>query len=199
MFDLNLLEIFLQTRQRRVLELPDFKKAAVLVAVLLEPEPCLILTKRTNHLSTHSGQIAFAGGGMDAGESPVQAALREAHEEIGLEPSLVQVLGLLDDVWTPAGFHVTPVLGVVSSQAVLTPNPAEVAQVLYVPLTDLKNIQPHFEQKTLPASARVPSSEARQRAVPHLYWQGIDIWGMTAFVILGLLEAAGLATIPEEG
>ena len=188
MFDVNALEQRLRNRERRILEIPDFKKAAVLVAILLEPEPCLILTQRTSNLSTHSGQIAFAGGGMDAGETPSQTALREAWEEIGLEPSLVQVLGLLDDVWTPAGFHVTPVLGIVSSQAVLKANPAEVAQVLYVPLTDLKNVQPHHEQKTLPITARVPSFETRQRAVPHLHWQGIDIWGMTAFVILDLFE-----------
>jgi 8-oxo-dGTP pyrophosphatase MutT (NUDIX family) len=181
----------LQTRQRRELEIPEFRRAAVLVAILNTPNPALILTKRTSSLSTHSGQIAFAGGGLDADETPTQAALREAWEEIGLEPSLVQVLGQMDDVWTPAGFHVTPVLGVVSSQAQFTPNHAEVERLLFVPLAELAQTKPHFEQKTLPPSSRVPSFETRHRAVPHYFWGDVDIWGMTAFVIgdlLGLLE-----------
>jgi 8-oxo-dGTP pyrophosphatase MutT (NUDIX family) len=181
----------LQNRQRRELEIPEFRRAAVLVAILDSPDPTLILTKRTSTLSTHSGQIAFAGGGLDDNETPTQAALREAWEEIGLEPSLVQVLGLLDDVWTPAGFHVTPVLGVVSSQAQFAPNHAEVEALLFVPLADLAQTKPHFEQKILPPSSRIPSFESRSRAVPHYLWRDVDIWGMTAFVIgdlLGLLE-----------
>ena len=183
MLDLSAFEQRLVNRQRRILQIPDFRKAAVLVAVLLEPEPSIILTKRTSNLSTHSGQIAFAGGSLDAFETPVEAALREAHEEIGLEPKHVQVLGLLDDVWTPAGFHVTPVVGLVSSQALLQPNPAEVAQLLFVPLADLRLIEVTYEQKILAASARVPSFESHERAVPHYFWQDTDIWGMTAFVI----------------
>jgi 8-oxo-dGTP pyrophosphatase MutT (NUDIX family) len=188
MFDLSAFENKLQNRPRRILEIPDFRPAAVLVAILLEPEPSLILTKRTSHLKSHSGQIAFAGGSLDALETPVQAALREAHEEIGLEPSLVRVLGLMSDVWTPVGFHVTPVVGLVSSAAVLHPNPSEVAQLLFVPLSDLHLIKPTYEQKTLPTSARVPTFETRERAVPHYLWQGHDIWGMTAFVIQEFLE-----------
>ncbi len=186
--NLALLEQNIANRQRRILELPDFRKAAVLVALRLEPEPCLILTQRSSNLSTHSGQIAFAGGGIEAGETPIEAALREANEEIGLESSLVTVLGLLDDVWTPAGFHVVPVVAVVSSEAILRPNPAEVAKLLYVPISDLQLMTPIFEQRTLPISARVPAFETRERAVPHYLWQGVDIWGMTAFVIMKLLE-----------
>ena len=178
----------LQAQERRVLELPDFRQAAVLVAITLEPEPSLILTQRTAHLSRHSGQIAFAGGSLEVGETATQAALREAHEEIGLEPSCVEVLGLLGDVWTPVGFHVTPVLGVVSASAQFLPNTGEVARLLFVPLADLRQMTPTFELKILPASARVPDFESRERAVPHLLWQDTDIWGMTAFVILGLLE-----------
>ena len=188
MLDLLALENHLSRRSRRILEIPDFRRAAVLVAILLEPEPSLILTQRTSTLSTHSGQIAFAGGSLDASETPIQAALREADEEIGLEPKHVRVLGLLNDVWTPAGFHVTPVVGIVSSQAQLKPNPAEVAKLLVVPIADLRFIEVTYEQKTLPASARVPVFENRERAVPHYLWQGTDIWGMTAFVIQEFLE-----------
>jgi 8-oxo-dGTP pyrophosphatase MutT (NUDIX family) len=184
------LEQQVQKRQRRELHLPEFRRAAVLVGILEQPEPALILTKRTSTLSTHSGQIAFAGGGLDALETPTQAALREAWEEIGLEPALVRVLGLLDDVWTPAGFHVTPVLGLVSSAAQFKPNPAEVERLLFVPLAELAALAVQFEHKTLPPSSRVPNFETRNRAVPHYLWREFDIWGMTAFVIgdlLGLL------------
>jgi 8-oxo-dGTP pyrophosphatase MutT (NUDIX family) len=186
------LEQRLQAHQRRELEIPGFRKAAVLVAILDLPEPCLILTQRTSTLSTHSGQIAFAGGGIDALENPTQAALREAWEEIGLELKLVRVLGLMNDVWTPAGFHVTPVVGIVSGNAHLTPNPAEVAQVLRVPLAELAQLTVQFEHKILPPQSRVPHFESRERAVPHYLWREFDIWGMTAFVIgdlLGLLKA----------
>jgi 8-oxo-dGTP pyrophosphatase MutT (NUDIX family) len=182
------LEQCLQARERRELEIPEFRRAAVLVAILDLPEPALILTKRTSTLSTHSGQIAFAGGGMDTPETPTQAALREAWEEIGLEPKLVQVLGLLDDVWTPAGFHVTPVVGVVSAGAQLKPNPAEVEQLLFVPLAELAQLTVQFEHKTLPPNSRVPGFETRERAVPHYLWREFDIWGMTAFVIGNLLD-----------
>ena len=192
MLDLLALENFLSSRSRRILEIPDFRQAAVLVAILLEPEPSLILTKRTSTLSTHSGQIAFAGGSLDANETPTQAALREADEEIGLEPKHVRVLGLLNDVWTPAGFHVTPVVGIVSSQAQLKPNPAEVAKLLVVPIADLRFIEVTYEQKILPVAARVPVFENRERAVPHYLWQGTDIWGMTAFVIQEFLELTAL-------
>lgn len=182
------LERLLEQRQRRELVIPEFRRAAVLVALMLEPAPSLILTKRTSTLSTHSGQIAFAGGSLDQGETPTQAALREAWEEIGLEPQWVQTLGLLDDVWTPAGFHVTPVLGVVSSQAVLRPNPSEVAALLRVPLAELAVLEVRYEHKILPVASRVPNFESHERTVPHYLWREHDIWGMTAFVIGHLLE-----------
>ncbi len=187
MFDLSNLEQRLAARQRMILEIPDFRQAAVLVGIQLEPVPRLVLTERSANLSTHSGQIAFPGGSLDATETPIQAALREANEEIGLEPSAVHVLGLLDDVWTPAGFHVTPVLAVISSDATWQINTNEVAQLLFVPITDLQTIQVTYEQKILPSTARIPEFESRDRAVPHYLWGNTDIWGMTAFVIQKLL------------
>jgi 8-oxo-dGTP pyrophosphatase MutT (NUDIX family) len=178
----------LESRKRLVLEIPEFRRAAVLVGVQLEPEPTLVLTQRSTNLPTHQGQIAFPGGSLEVGETVTEAALREALEEIGLEPSLVRVLGLLDDVWTPAGFHVTPVLSVISSGAVLHPSPLEVERLLSVPLSELARIEPVLEHKILPDNARVPSFETHHRAVPHYLWRDVDIWGMTAFVIGGLLE-----------
>ena len=147
--NLERLKNTMQTRQRRILELPEFRRAAVLVPLVLEPEAHLILTLRTAHLPTHKGQISFPGGSLHDLETPVTAALREAQEEIGLDSSLVQVLGMLDDVWTPQGFHVTPVLGLLEKPAKLEADPNEVAQILHVPLEVLQHLQPRYEPRNL--------------------------------------------------
>jgi 8-oxo-dGTP pyrophosphatase MutT (NUDIX family) len=190
--NLERLENTLKTRIRRELELPEFRRAAVLVPVVLEPGPHLILTLRTAHLPTHKGQISFPGGSLHDLEMPIEAALREAHEEIGLNSSLVRVLGMLDDVWTPQGFHVTPVLGLLEQPATLEADANEVAQILRVPLEELQNLKPRYEPRNLPPNAKLPSDpkayRARANEVLHYDWQGFDIWGMTAWVISELLE-----------
>lgn len=190
--NLERLENRLKTRERRVLELAEFRRAAVLVPVVLEPEPHLILTVRTAHLPTHKGQISFPGGSTHDLETPIEAALREAYEEIGLDSNLVQVLGMLDDVWTPQGFHVTPVLGLLEKPATLEANANEVARILHVPLEELQVLKPRYEPRNLPPNAKLPSDpkayRARANEVLHYDWQGFDIWGMTAWVISNVLE-----------
>jgi 8-oxo-dGTP pyrophosphatase MutT (NUDIX family) len=182
----------LQTRTRRELELPGFRRAAVLVPVVIKPEPYLILTVRTTHLPTHKGQISFPGGSLHNLETPITAALREAQEEIGLDSKLVQVLGMLDDVWTPQGFHVTPVLGLLEKPVSLEPDANEVAKILHVPLEELQVLQARYEPRNLPPNAKLPTDpqayRARSNEVLHYDWQGYDIWGMTAWVISDLLE-----------
>ena len=190
--NLDQLENTLITRERRALELPEFRRAAVLVPVVLEAEPYFILTVRTAHLPTHKGQISFPGGSIDHLETPIEAALREAKEEIGLESQFVRVLGLLDDVWTPQGFHVTPVLGVLEKPVHLEPDPNEVAQVLHVPLSELQVLEVRYEARNLPPNAKLPSDprayRTRSNEVLHYDWRGFDIWGMTAWVISDVLE-----------
>ena len=88
--------------------------AAVLVAFTDRPRPGLILTVRREHLRTHAGQVAFPGGRIDPGEDPVTAALREAHEEIMLDPKLVEVVGPIEPYRTITDYVVTPVLGVIT-------------------------------------------------------------------------------------
>ena len=190
--NLERLKNAVQSRERRILELPEFRRAAVLVPLVVEPEPHLILTVRTAHLPTHKGQISFPGGSLHDLETPIEAALREASEEIGLDSSLVNVLGLLDDVWTPQGFHVTPVLGLLEQAATLVADPNEVAQILHVPLEELRVLKPRHEPRNLPPNAKLPSDpkayRARSNEVLHYDWQGFDIWGMTAWVISDVLE-----------
>jgi 8-oxo-dGTP pyrophosphatase MutT (NUDIX family) len=119
-------------------------QASVLVGIVTHDEPTILLTERTTHLSTHSGQVAFPGGKRDATDrDAAHTALREAQEEIGLEPSHVAVLGSLPTYTTGTRFIVTPVISLVEPGQVLKPNPHEVADVFEVPLAFLMNPAHH--------------------------------------------------------
>jgi 8-oxo-dGTP pyrophosphatase MutT (NUDIX family) len=119
-------------------------QAAVLVGMVMRETPTVLLTQRTAHLSTHSGQIAFAGGKCDPHDTDAAAtALREAQEEVGLSPAHVEVLGHLPQYITGSAFHVTPVVALLSPQLSLTPNPHEVQDAFEVPLSFLMNPAHH--------------------------------------------------------
>ena len=112
--------------------------ASVLLAIVLRAQPMVLLTERTVHLSTHSGQVAFPGGRADPEDaSPADTALREAQEEVGLERDFVEVLGNLPTYVTGSSFIITPVVGLVRPDCVLAPNPYEVAELFEVPLAFL--------------------------------------------------------------
>lgn len=118
--------------------------ASVLVPIVLRPEPTVLLTERTLHLSSHSGQVAFPGGRRDPEDGSAEAtALREAYEEVGLEPGSVEVLGRLPVYVTGTAYSVTPVVGLVSPDVQYRPNPYEVADVFEVPLAFLLNPAHH--------------------------------------------------------
>jgi 8-oxo-dGTP pyrophosphatase MutT (NUDIX family) len=118
--------------------------ASVLVPIILRERPTVLLTQRTAHLSTHSGQIAFPGGKVDADDADAAAtALREAQEEVGLDPQFVQVLGNLPVYVTGSSFIITPVVALVQTGFELMPNPHEVADVFEVPLDFLMNPANH--------------------------------------------------------
>jgi 8-oxo-dGTP pyrophosphatase MutT (NUDIX family) len=155
--------------------------AAVLVG-LVEREAGLsvLLTRRADTLTNHSGQVAFPGGRCDHGEQPWETALREAEEEIGLDRSFVRVVGLGDAYETVTGFRVIPVVGFVRLGFALTPSPAEVADVFEVPFAFLMNPANH--------ERRVQEFQGRQRhyyAMPH---EDRLIWGATAGMLRGLYE-----------
>ena len=119
-------------------------QAAVLIPIVMRSEPTVLLTLRTSHLSTHSGQIAFPGGKVDASDiDAVAAALREASEEVGLVAECIDVLGQLPEYVTGSAFHVTPVVALVRADFSLALNPHEVAEVFEVPLHFLMNPANH--------------------------------------------------------
>ena len=118
--------------------------ASVLLPLVMHERPTVLLTQRTNHLSTHSGQIAFPGGKADDTDADaVATALREAHEEVGLERGFVQVLGALPTYITGSAFIITPVVALVQPGFTLEPNADEVADVFEVPLDFLMNPANH--------------------------------------------------------
>ncbi len=154
-------------------------QAAVLVAVTDRAEPGVILTRRTDTLSRHAGQIAFPGGRIDPGDaSPSAAALREAEEEIALPRDRVTLVGAADRYRTVTGFEVTPVIGVVPPDLVFTPAAAEVAAVFEVPLGFLLDSGNHVEASV--------EWQGRNRHYYEIIWGEHRIWGATAAMIVNL-------------
>lgn len=160
--------------------------AAVLVGLVTRGDELrAILTRRTDALRQHAGQVSFPGGRMDPGDAdPASTALREAHEEIGLAPGAATVLGYLDPLLTITGYRVVPVVALVPGDFVARPDAAEVADVFEVPLRDLLD----------PANLEAVELELRGRARRVLQFRefapapGQRIWGATASILLNLRE-----------
>jgi 8-oxo-dGTP pyrophosphatase MutT (NUDIX family) len=157
--------------------------AAVLVG-LVEREGgyTVLLTRRADTLRSHTGQVAFPGGRCDPGETPWETALREAHEEIGLDPGLVELAGLSTPFRTAGtGFQITPVVGFIEPGFELTPNPAEVADIFETPfgfLMDPANLEQ--QERETPAGDR--------RRFYAATWEGQYIWGTTAGMLRALYD-----------
>jgi len=154
-------------------------QAAVLVPVTDRPDPGVILTRRTDTMKRHAGQVAFPGGRIDPDDADaVAAALREAEEEIALPRDRVTLVGTSDQYRTVTGYLVTPVIGVVPADLTLVPSAAEVADVFEVPLDFLLDSGNHLE-----------ASVEWQGHIRHYYeihWGEQRIWGATAAMIVNL-------------
>jgi 8-oxo-dGTP pyrophosphatase MutT (NUDIX family) len=151
--------------------------ASVLVPIVMRQRPTVLLTERTLHLSNHSGQIAFPGGKVDEDDADASAtALRETYEELGLESSMVHVLGTLPQYVTGSAFIITPVVGLVQATFSLIPNRHEVADVFEVPLDFLMNPANHQRH-----AFEWEGSRREWFSMP--YWDNTTerfIWGATA-------------------
>jgi 8-oxo-dGTP pyrophosphatase MutT (NUDIX family) len=154
--------------------------AAVLVPLVQRPELTVLLTQRATRLRSHAGQVSFPGGRIEAADgSPRAAALREAHEEIGLEERFVSVIGYLPDHIVMTGFRVTPVVAFVQPGFTLTPDVREVEDTFEVPVSYI------FD----PANYRVRRRSGFTGEEVEFYdlpWQGRDIWGATAGMLMTL-------------
>ncbi|WOF74821.1 CoA pyrophosphatase [Parvibaculaceae bacterium PLY_AMNH_Bact1] len=158
---------------------PDLRLAAVLVPIIEhEAGPTVLLTRRADHLNSHSGQVAFPGGKVDPGETPVDGALREAEEEVGLDRSFVDVAGFLNPYETGTGFRILPVISFVRPGFSLTPEPGEVAEIFEVPLNFLMNVDNHERHSVF--------WRGKRRAYYAMPYQGHYIWGATAGMIRNL-------------
>jgi len=156
----------------------DPRPAAVLVAVTDRPQPGLILTQRPHDMRDHPGQVALPGGKLDPGENSIEAALREAEEELALRASDVRVVGATDRYLTGTGFEITPVLGMIPPDLPLRANPAEVESWFEVPLATVLDPTKYDEQSALWRGA--------ERRYYELHHEGYRIWGVTAAILLNL-------------
>jgi 8-oxo-dGTP pyrophosphatase MutT (NUDIX family) len=168
--------------QRQTVSIPGFHHAAVLVPVIhCAEEPELLLTRRTEEVESHKGQVAFPGGMVEEGDRDiVHTALREANEELGIDSGVIEVLGLLDDHATPTGFIITPVLGLIRGIPTLQVNAEEVAETFLLPL------------RFFTSHANVRCEQREFLGVVHDVWfyDGAPhvIWGATAAIVRGLLR-----------
>lgn len=161
--------------------LPErMSRAAVLVPIVDRPEGLsVLLTVRASHLKNHAGQISFPGGRVEPGDvSPWEAALREAREEIGLEPGFVSPVGYLRDHLVISGFRVTPAVGFVQPGFTLRLDTTEVEEVFEVPLEFIIDPANHLARERHFAGMTVPTWE-----IPY---EGRRIWGATASMLISL-------------
>jgi 8-oxo-dGTP pyrophosphatase MutT (NUDIX family) len=158
------------------------KPAAVLVPIVLrENEPTMLLTQRTDHLSSHAGQVAFPGGRIDESDiDAVDAALREAEEETGLARSFVEPLGFLDTYMTVTAYHVVPVVALVKPGFMITPQANEVSAVFEVPLRFLMTSENHEKHSR--------EWQGKQRYYYAMPYENRYIWGATAGMIRNLYD-----------
>ncbi len=165
------------------LEVESSRAAGVLVPLFDEAgEARVVLTRRAAHLRLHTGEVAFPGGRLEAGEKPMAGALREANEEIGLEPAEVEVVGELAPLMTvSSGSRISPFVGVLRGRPRLAPNPAEVARIFDVSLAELASDGTYREERW-----DLPGHE--DRAMHFFELDEETIWGATARILTELLE-----------
>lgn len=178
----HLIHMKMKGRKSLVLNPPNFTHSAVLIPIFAENgEIKFILTKRTESLKKHKGEISFPGGRKDKQDRYLEeTALRETEEEIGVKRRLVKVVGRLDDLFTMTRYIISPFIGIISEEVECHANTREVAEILYVPMDVFLN-EELFSEKDLPQNGL-------HFPVYYYYWNNYEIWGATAYIINQLVE-----------
>ncbi|WP_430428100.1 CoA pyrophosphatase [Parasphingorhabdus sp.] len=165
-------------------DIAGLRDAAVLIAVTDRPDPGVIFVQRPNHMRNHPGQVAFPGGKIDPGDSDaIDAALREAHEEVALERVHVDIIGLTDSFQSGSGYNIQPVLGVIPPDLPFVADPSEVESWFEAPLEfilDPKNRTIHEG-----------TWNGRRRHYYEMFWGDYRIWGITAGILNNLGKRLG--------
>ena len=158
-------------RPRRIPSDENVRAAVALLLVEREGEVFTVLTKRTDTVRHHKGEVSFPGGMFEPGDADLEyTALRESHEEIGIDPGCVEIIGSLDDSWTYTGFVITPYVGIIHEPHEFVTNPREVAYLIFLPYSHLKNDQ--F------------SPVKRGPGWTSFHFNGDRIWGATCRVLM---------------
>ena len=183
---LDRLRGILAARPAIEIDAPQYRRACVLIPLIHDGEQWVLLfSKRSETLTAHSGQIAFPGGGVERGEALQDAAIREAHEEVGIPPAAVELIGRLDDVVTNSGFLVAPFIGVIHEPIEYVMQETEVVEIFEVPVDALLD----------PGKPEVRYVSFRNRKYPaYFYPYGpYEIWGLTGRMLKAFLDSVWLA------
>lgn len=187
---LDKLRMRVMDHKPRIIEAAGLPEAGVLIPITcVHHEPEIILTLRSRRLSTHSGEVAFPGGRRDPGDVDLQfTALRETHEEIGLPPDMIEVIGPMDSLVSRFGIKVTPYVGILPEEFELKPNADEIEEVFRVPVRYLLEDPREMTHRI--------DYEGRSWYVPSYRYEGFKIWGLTALMLTELMNVAFDANIP---
>lgn len=181
MLDLDDVKSELTNRDRIVLKLDDLKPAAVLMPYFIKDgREHLLLTVRSQKVAEHKGQIAFPGGHVEPGEPLLDCALREAKEEVNIDPDDVKILGSIDDIVTVTSYRVTPFLGQIPYPYEFIKSDYEIDEIIEVP------IAPLLDEKNI--TKNMIASTTGEFAVYYFQWGDYVIWGATGRILANLLN-----------